>query len=48
MCTELTDRVARQGREEAGFSRRTALVGGAAAAVTAALTGTARAEDRTP
>ncbi|MEX5717481.1 cyclase family protein [Geodermatophilus maliterrae] len=32
----------------AGFSRRAALVGGAAAAVTAALAGTARAEDRTP
>ena len=50
MCTEHTSRVARQDREGtgAGFSRRTALVGGAAAAVTAALAGTARAEDRTP
>lgn len=50
MCTEHTGRVAQQVREGtgAGFSRRTALVGGAAAAVTAALTGTARAEDRTP
>jgi kynurenine formamidase len=48
MCTELTEGVARQGRDGAGFSRRTALVGGAAAAVTAALTGSARAEDRTP
>jgi kynurenine formamidase len=50
MCTEHTGRVAQQAREGtgAGFSRRTALVGGAAAAVTAALTGTARAEDRTP
>lgn len=48
MCTEHTGRVARQCRDGAGFSRRTALVGGAVAAVTAALTGTARAEDRTP
>lgn len=50
MCTEHTGRVAQQAREGtgAGFSRRTALVGGAAAAVTAALTGTARAEGRTP
>jgi kynurenine formamidase len=50
MCTEHTGRVAQQVREGtgAGFSRRTALVGGAAAAVTAALTGTARAEDRIP
>ncbi|SDY82945.1 Kynurenine formamidase [Geodermatophilus africanus] len=49
MCTEHTGRVAQQHRDGtgAGFSRRTALVGGAAAAVTAALTGTARAEDRT-
>ena len=50
MCTEHTGRVAQQDRAATGtgFSRRTALVGGAAAAVTAALTGTARAEDRTP
>jgi kynurenine formamidase len=50
MCTEHTGRVAQQHRAGtgAGFSRRTALVGGAAAAVTAALTGTARAQDGTP
>jgi kynurenine formamidase len=50
MCTEHTGRVAQQDRAATGtgFSRRTALVGGAAAAVTAALSGTARAEDRTP
>lgn len=50
MCTEHTGRVAQQHRDGtgAGFSRRAALVGGAAAAVTAALTGTARAEGRTP
>jgi kynurenine formamidase len=50
MCTEHTGRVAQQepAGTGAGFSRRAALVGGAAAAVTAALAGTARAEDRTP
>jgi kynurenine formamidase len=50
MCTEHTGRVAQQHREGtgAGVPRRKALTGGAAAAVTAALTGTARAEDRAP
>lgn len=50
MCTEHTGRAAQQHRDRtgAGFSRRTALVGGAAAAMTAVLTGPARAGDRAP